>query len=381
MKHILHTILITILFINVSIAQITITNSTFPGENDTLFFKTDNLPAITISPAGENQVWDYSSLESLNTSQELYMNASTGANSGEFPNAELVTETALGETYVNITENKFEYLGYVGGDPIGLGLDLITRFSPPIVERYAPLNYLDTNDDEGSIIVPFSFDDLPGFLTDSLDLPITPDSLRVKVIINRSEEVDSWGTLTIPGGEYEVLRERRFEERESFLEAKISIFPWSDVTDLISGIAGFDFFGKDTTITYTYRSDVAKEAIAVVTVDTEDESVATRVQYKSDSEVISSNQNLVGGKPSVFAYPNPAIDFVRFECTNLEHGDYKLKIFNILGAEVWSDSFMVKNNRTLKFDLSALNKGTYLYSLVNEKGKTIATRRLMIIKP
>ena len=37
--------------------------------------------------------------------------------------------------------------------------------------------------------------------------------------------------------------------------------------------------------------------------------------------------------------------------------------------------------KTIKLDISKLRKGTYLYSLTDAKGKTIATRRLMVIRP
>ena len=193
--------------------------------------------------------------------------------------------------------------------------------------------------------------------------------------------VDAWGSMAIPEGTFEVLRERRFEENDTRLEAKIGFLDWTDVTDLLGNLGGMGVFGVDTTITYRFLSDVSKEPIAIATVDNNDETVVTAVQYKSSDITLSSNAVRDTGKPGVFAYPNPAIDFVRFEFNELVVGNYKLKIFNILGSEVWSDSFYIRNNRTMKFDLSDLEKGTYLYSLVNDAGKTIATKRLMILKP
>ena len=381
MKHSLPTLfLICALAYTVS-AQITVTNATFPVAYDTLLTKTDNLPNVIIMSPGADMVWDYSNLDGLISTQQIFLPASEAENADAFSSAELYENGEAGETFVNITENTFEYLGFAGADPAGLGLDVITQFSPPIADRRAPLNYEDENTDAGNILFPFAFDDLPPFLTDSLDLPITPDSIRIKVEVSRTSSVDAWGTMTIPEGTYEVLRERRFEENDTRLEAKVGFFPWADVTDLLGGLDGLGVFGVDTTITYRFLSNISKEPIAIATVDNNDENIVTAVQYKSSDVTLSNDVVRDSGKPGVFAYPNPAIDFVRFEFNELVVGSYKLKIFNILGSEVWSDSFYIRNNRTMKFDLSELDKGTYLYSLVNDAGKTIATKRLMILKP
>ena len=86
-------------------------------------------------------------------------------------------------------------------------------------------------------------------------------------------------------------------------------------------------------------------------------------------------------RPGVYAYPNPAINDARFEFTNLNRDTYTLKIYNILGAEVLKKQYFVNGTRTEKVDLTDLRKGTYLYSLIDSKGKTLTTKRLMIIRP
>jgi len=84
----------------------------------------------------------------------------------------------------------------------------------------------------------------------------------------------------------------------------------------------------------------------------------------------------------VLAYPNPAIFDVRFEFMNLKPGTYQLKIYNLLGVAVLDTSYHIKSGSQVeKMDVSELRKGTYLYSLVGPDGKTIATKRLIIIRP
>ncbi|MCB0598025.1 MAG: T9SS type A sorting domain-containing protein, partial [Phaeodactylibacter sp.] len=69
------------------------------------------------------------------------------------------------------------------------------------------------------------------------------------------------------------------------------------------------------------------------------------------------------------------------EFTNLAPGRYKLKIHNILGIEEWRKTYQISGNHTEKVDISSLRKGTYLYSLVDDRGKTITTRRLIVVRP
>ena len=110
--------------------------------------------------------------------------------------------------------------------------------------------------------------------------------------------------------------------------------------------------------------------------DTEVKSVTFKPNLRNN--IITSSDNQL---PGIYAYPNPSIVNVRFEFSNLNPDNYKLKIFNILGIEVWSEEYYINGNRTTKVNVGNLKKGTYLYSLVDSKGKTISTKRLVVIKP
>ena len=89
----------------------------------------------------------------------------------------------------------------------------------------------------------------------------------------------------------------------------------------------------------------------------------------------------IPGKPDLVAYPNPAIDDVRIDFFNLPASNYTLKIYNILGIVVWEKKYSISGDRSEKINLNDLRKGTYLYSLINETGKIISTKRLMIMRP
>lgn len=382
MKHFLLTFYTITLFSFATTAQITVTNSGFPEVGDTLITAVDNLPSgIEITEGGGDQTWDFSGLQAPFSRRVIYGEAMDGSAGPSFPNATLVANIVEGaEGYFEITGSTVELIGLFGADPLDLGLEILTRFDPSVTERRAPMNFFDVNQTEAALLLPFSTDDLPGGILDQL--PITPDSLRIRIVTERLDVVDAWGTITIPDGTYDVLREKRTEVRETRLDAKLGFLDWQDITDLaIASLPdeGAEFLGEDTTITHNYFADGVKEAIAVVTLNDE-ETTALSIEFKSD-DITTSVQNANALQPGVYAFPNPATVNVRFEFSNLEPGNYDLKLFNIVGAEVWSDRLYINGSRAIKIDISRLKKGTYLYNLINDSGKTLTTRRLIVLRP
>ena len=362
-------------------AQISITDAYFPQAGDTLKTAFDGMPSgIIINPAGGSvdQEWDFNTVQGMSR-EVLYRNASEGTSNAEFPSANLVILLdPAGESYYKTTATTFELVGYQGLDPANLGINLLVQLNPTLVERRAPLNFLDFGNSSSAVLLPFAAEDIPGGILDSL--PITPDSIRLRIAIDRTAIVDGWGKAMIPGGNYDVLREKQIENRETLMDVKVGIGPfaqWVDVTDLIPGM---DFLGKDTITTYTFYNSTEKEAIAIVTVDNENNDIVNSVEYK-DNGIQTSIRYVDTGKPDLVAYPNPAIDNIRIDFFNLPPSNYTLKVYNILGIVVMEKKYAISGDRSEKINLNNLRKGTYLYSLVTENGKIISTKRLMIMRP
>lgn len=379
MKYYTPAFLFVILLVAGLKAQPTITSESFPHAGDTLLTAIDNLPAGNyITGSGPAQAWDFTTLQSPFPRRTPLRPAMQGPGSYNFPGASFYAGAGDNlAAYYRASNTKLELLGFYGADPLGLGVESATFYQPPLVQQRAPLKYLDNNSAQSNLSLAFSTDDLPAGVLDNL--PITPDSLRIRLNIQRSDVADAWGVLTIPGGIYDVLREKRTEVRETRLDAKIGFFGWQDITDIAIQALGLPQLGALTTVSYYYFSNEAIEPVAVV-VANEEETQVQRVEYKANS-VATNVQNVEALKPGVWAFPNPAIVNVRFEFTNLPKGKYKLRILNILGIEEWSKSYVINGNYTEKIDISALRKGTYLYSLMDERGKTVTTRRLIVVRP
>ncbi len=311
----------------------------------------------------------------------MYQAASAGANQASFPGADLMIATATGESYFNVTNNKVELLGYSGGDPANLGVNVLAKFSPPIIERRSPVNFFDINQQTSDLSIPFSTDALPDSLLANIPGGNLIDSIRVRINFQRLEVADAWGNLRIPNQPMPVpvLRQKRTEYTTTALDVH-SFLGWIPLSGIPGGGGLGNFLGTDTTVTYRYASNTDKEELAVVTVSNDGLTIES-VRFKNVDMVTPAPELEAPGSASVQAFPNPAIQWVRFDCTNLPEDEYTLKIFNIVGKIVWKNSYTIAGNRSIRIDLEDFKKGTYLYSLVNHAGTIIGTKRLVVVKP
>lgn len=370
-------------------AQITITNAVFPSVGDSLHYALDQEPlgVDPATPPGGGQVWDFTTLQKDDDFPVVYRSTAEGSYSANFPGADMMVKGQQGETYFNKTASKFEVMGFAGSSPDFLNLQINgAKFSPPIAERKAPLNFFDIDQQSTALLLTFSTKVPP---LDSIfsGLPINIDSMRVRVNTQRLEIVDGWGQVSIPGGTYPVLRQKRTEYTTTGIDVYVEPFPgfgtWVDLATIFGGGGGGggvgNFIGTDTTVTYRFLSNTEKEEIAVATMSNDLSSVVS-IRYKN----IATNptkEALNEWVGSIQAFPNPAVEWVRFDCTNLVPGEYTLKIFNVVGKLVWKKNYNLAGTTSFKVDLENFKKGSYIYSLVDKNGNAVGTKRLVVLKP
>ncbi len=80
-------------------------------------------------------------------------------------------------------------------------------------------------------------------------------------------------------------------------------------------------------------------------------------------------------------YPNPAINDLTLEISHGEGRTYQFVIYNILGSAIKSYEIDTRVTGKLDTKITYLKKGVYLYRILDESGKTLTTRRLMVIRP
>ncbi|MBV6429389.1 MAG: hypothetical protein KIPDCIKN_03940 [Haliscomenobacter sp.] len=351
--------------------QPVISSSQLPSNGDTFFLAVDKLPAgIRVLAPGPNQRWDFTSLMAPFSRQYVWRSESKGKTGTQ----SLITQTeSLSEARFLRSSSEIKLYEAFGLDPFGLSRKSRMVYSPALPTLKLPLRYQDHSVHRSNLTVTIAAGDLSNLFLRKL--PFQPDSIRLKVAIERRTDADAWGKLIIPGGIYDVVRQKQTETRTIVLEARIGQRKWQNIT-AISPMS--DLFPNPNSLVYTFFSNNALEPIAIVTVDPRDQSVE-KVEFRvTDAQELPI---LASMKADLFAFPNPAIVNVRFEFFNLPAGDYELSIYNLLGVPLIKKRYFISGNRTEKLDISELRKGTYLYSLKDDRGNTLTTKRLIVIRP
>lgn len=360
-------------------AQISITSASFPVVGDSLQVLTDlTVDDIIPTAPGPDQIWDYTALESGFLRTSVLQPAEEGEYKDSYPNAEAYIEIEAGfENYLELNDDIVGDWGFFGGSDQTDFLQVTAKYTEPYILQRAPLDYEDNNTFETSLRLPEARENLPDSLLEQIPPQITFDSIRIRIEIEQTSTVDAWGELNIPGATYEVLRDRRYEIRDTRIDTKLGFFGWQDATAFIEpflpGVVGID------TVIYEYFvAEESLEPVLVLELNTSDEVVQAVYKYEG---ILTSTVNLSTVNPDFIAYPNPAIDKVTIEARNLKSGDYTVRIFDLLGKDTYKAVHYFQEDAKLEFDISSLSKGTYFYSILDSSGKPIKTKRLMVIRP
>jgi len=356
-------------------AQIIVTNTTFPDAGDTLKTVIDYAPdGIVITASGGPQVWDFSSLSATTRVETVFRPAVEGTAHANFPGAELVTIDDVGaEVYYSKSNSTFAILGITGeGLGGGFPIEADFKYNPPYVERKAPLTFFDVDNFTSNATVSLPTSAIPGEIFDSLGIPTGLfDSIRIRLDFHRILVAEGYGTITIPGGTYEVLRQKETVSTSTGVDVH-TLLGWIDIGVLLGG--AFEF-PTDTTITFNFLSNTEKEPIAVVTVDSTGLN-AVQVEYKNNGTPSAINP-VTGETISVIVSPNPVIDQVTFEIKNMLPGNYTLRLYDLNGQQVLMKPFT--SNREV-ISINSFSDGMYIYNITDAKGQVIGTGKLMKAK-
>ena len=353
-------------------AQITVTNATFPAAGDTLRTATDNAPEnIVISNPGGPYTWDFTGLTADARQVTVFRPASEGAAAASYPTADLVNfGGGGGESYFDVTATNFDLLGFSGQDPTGtLPIATDFKFTPPVPQFRAPLTFIASHTSSSSLALAFSLADLPSEILDSLGIPTgLLDSIRIRVVTGRNDLVDAFGTVMIPGGTYDVLREKRIESTDTRIEAHALFLGWQDITDIVP-IPGF---GQVTTTSYYFLSNTAKEPIAIINTDSTG-TLATDVEFK-DNGAPSATGDIRNSLYTLQPTPNPATDFTTLDLSALPEGEYTLQLFTLNGKIVMSQAVQASPTR---ISLQSMPVGSYFYRVSDKQQRTVSAGALI----
>jgi hypothetical protein len=372
MKHIVAILLICIGF--QAPAQITVTNLTFPGVGDSLRYQADaNPPALMLgTTGGSNQFWDFSALQGGPIQITAYFGAATGNGFPNFQNANLRTGSGLQETYLRKSATALENLGTSGADQLNLGLNTTVRYSPPLPLRRAPMNFFDIHNFETNQTYALPTGDLADSLLGSLGGLF--DSIRIRIHSSRLDVVDAWGVCKIPGGQFDVLREKRTEVSETSIDIH-SFLGWTDLSGLLGSSGGLlDAVGKDTTITLHFFNNIQKEEIAMLTLNNAGDAVRTaRFKYIPTT----STTTFLSEDTRIQCSPNPTSGQTELQWDGFESGDYRLLVCDFTGKTVVNQEARMQQNGNMRIDLSHVSAGILTLQILDKNNKPISVSKLI----
>lgn len=345
----LSIVLICILILNNSNAQIIISNADMPSANDTIrISKASPLIGVNIDSTGADYLWDFSSL--VSESQELdtflsvtntslvyfavFYNASIAGKLPAFsiPIPSQPLNFSNGYTFFKKTNSVYSQLGFsseLNGVPLPI------KFDNEDVQYKFPLEYGDTDS------CTFKY---------NVQIPNLGYFEETK---KRKNIVDGWGTLKTPYGTFEVLRV------VSYLKIKDSIH-----YDAYN-------FGLAINRTETEYKWLGKSKDIPLLKITKNNFVISEITY-IDSARISTNIDNTVNAEDFFIYPNPTSDYIVVNSNN--DNVLKVEVIDAMGK-----SMIVKEIRNNNFiDIQSLKCGLYFVMIYDENTNLLSRKKIII---
>lgn len=321
-------------------AQITITQSSFPGAG---FSYTSHLMMngvnFNVGSAGANQTWSFENYEwDNNTLTEIVSPGSTPYGS-LFPTATRAIHATDGSSYMfeRIAANGYYLLGTVSSNDTMI-------YNPEWLTALLPATYQTT----WSYVLHNEQELEPGVVFLLIDSTISL--------------VDGWGTCTTPYGSSQVLRIQSHHWNQTFLN-------------------GEPMFSSEF-LSYAW---VNSQGIAVVNVDSDDDVVDPNFDYGIIEMMESSTpaDPVRGPLARAFAveqnYPNPFNPATVLPVELAKNSHVTLTVYDELGRTVSSQAMELSaGHHELQIDGSHWSTGNY-FAQVSADGQT-ATKRMLLVK-
>ena len=331
MKKILFTLTIISLTIS-GMAQITITSDNIAPTGTTIVTANDTLPDATIFPgdAGENRIWDFSALNEDSYDTVYTLLPSQTPYAGDFPGANYVYQSISGgdTLYVfnDLSDDDLANLGYAGYSS-DLEDSVVVQVVPEEVLIDFPMQY-GNHRDENFYYQYVTVSPVPTF-----------DSLKIKHSETKSVDVDAWGSVTIPSGTYNALRNKtvRYTSDSTWV---LFLGTWTFVNEEV-----------DTSVVYDWYSDEVDPGFTLVSIDYTGNTVndaSFLLGTLTDVENIENRQ--------VNIFPNPVTTNLKVNLTEPVTGI--LSVYNTTGQLMKKEP--VKDVSFIRTDVSGLPSGTYI---------------------
>ena len=350
------TILLSV-FSVFTFAQITVTDADLLEIGDVIYLANDDNTIVNVASAGQNQTWDFSTLQSTDSWSMEVVDPTTTPFDQLYPNANLCIIDDGDFIYCNKSSSSVSMLG-IGDSVFQQGLPIITL----------PLSYSYTST-EGPLLV---LDSLIGgpmvdFLLTSQGLSASlltfgaahvADSLSIEVESTTSFNVDAEGTMILPMGSFDALRVRI----DRTITSSIAVY----CIDTTAGGLNSDWYplsfggGSETESFYHWYSNDAstKFTLAEVFLDSLG-NLETGISFLTDT-IINSLEKIEIDYINIFPIPTT----YNLTITSQRNEEVVANLSDINGRDLMNFVFV----NSTELDLSELDKGIYILNLNTKEG-------------
>ncbi len=266
-------LLSTLIIINDSKGQITLTSPDYAIVGDSIISGVDTIPVgINVGGTGA-QTWDFTSLQISLLDTVIFVDPSTTTWTSDFPGSNLAHGSAS-VYYQTSSAPNVVIDGFGGDDPFGVGLIIVAPYSPV----QTVIEWPSTN---GTTFIDTSGYDVT-VSTAPLGLPVpNVDSLRMVHNSYATSNIDAYGNIDIPGGSYAAIRQLYTENTidsifvycsdpaDCFVIVATLPFGWSLLPDAVLALLAPGATNPIVDTTYTYKWWANGEDLPVAELETD----------------------------------------------------------------------------------------------------------------
>jgi hypothetical protein len=345
----------------VAYSQVTVTSSDLPSVGSQQININDmNLQGFDAGNPGANQTYDFFLLQNTGEDTTLYLDPASTPFASNFPNSTMVMFNTgdSSYTYLNLSGSDLIVEGMTMPNPLG-GENQVLNASDPLKQFQFPMTYQNSFTDQGQFATPSIY----------FNQMISPDpytyfdSIQADITIDRTVNVDGWGTFLSPFGyEIPVLRVNSQDitaiSPQFYMVMVDTVFGVPVTIPLgWQAIPGTDF--GDTTTTYYYVTNVNGQIPMIVAqVEANALGVITSASYAKMTYASINELNL----SYVFVTPNPSSGQFKVESTRKIEA---ISVYSLDGKEILSITNPTISN---ELDLSKFESGVYSLVVKTELG-------------
>jgi hypothetical protein len=326
---------------------------------------------------GSNNTWNFLFLDAPFVEELLFLNPQLGSASGYFDDADVMTLSGNGEEiYYKSSNGNVIEVGRFGPNEWFLGDKFLVDYTtaPVIKKKEQKLNSRYNDYSMYHVDIPISKLSKMGI---ELNMPLSTNYLRFQFEIEKNITFDAEGDLLLPFGNYNVLRSR--EELTIFCKLmKPSEMGWEELSENYYVINNPKIkIGQIERTNFYFWTQAYK--IPILSIE-QSGPESFDIQYINENKK-SNLPKLDNTRKDVVAYPNPTFGEITFQLMNYPSGLYTLRIYDVVNKPKHSQEYYVRDNGKISTNLGFLREGTYLYSIIDQYGKKITTKRVVIIRP